>query len=67
VSNKYLEKIAMNAGVRKMISGIPTAGKVGADELKNRAKSMLRRDVSKHIPTGGLDTMESKVPALAKR
>lgn len=62
--NKYLEKIAMNAGVKKLISGIPTTGKVAADALKGRAKSMMRNDAAKHIPTGGLATMGTKLPPL---
>lgn len=61
MSNKYLEKIAMNASVKNLIAGIPTAGKAEAAALKGRAKKLVSRDIGKHIPTGGISSLTNKI------
>jgi hypothetical protein len=58
MSNKYLEKIAMTAGVGNLIKGIKTTSKLESDMLKGKARNIIQKQVDRHIPTGGLSTLK---------
>lgn len=58
MSNKYLEKIAMTVGAGNLIKGIRTTSKLESDMLKGKARSIIQKQVDRHIPTGGLSTLK---------